>query len=289
MQRLILDPQSGFMYKDPKTDSLLPCEGIMQVVVSVPREADQINAIPFLPYRDESAANTSRATNYRMSCKKCVLKRKKDLCPHSLEERSFRGTYCLCEIFHAYTLGYVILAMEEAYIFTEMENIFSSFFKLCASYKIRYDNVPAEYQNRLDTYVQEINSGMGFTESFERLTPDLLVTNLSEKTATKTVINTIIGKLGQRPAFSCMEMVSDDDKLDAMFSNEKIDIQGVFHVNETTMQVNYKEREEFVKDSRKNSPILNALVTAKSRIYLDVSVRKLQSKAIDILYCDTDR
>ena len=66
---------------------------------------------------------------------------------------------------------------------------------------------------------------MGFTESFERLTPDMLVTNLSEKTATKTVINTIIGKLGQRPAFNCMEMVSDDDKLDAMFSNEKIDIQ----------------------------------------------------------------
>ena len=84
-------------------------------------------------------------------------------------------------------------------------------------------------------------------------------------------------------------MVSDDDKLDAMFSNEKIDIQSVFHVNETTMQVNYKEREEFVKDSRKNSPILNALVTAKSRIYLDVSIRKLQFKAIDILYCDTDR
>ena len=42
----------------------------------------------------------------------------------------------------------------------------------------------AEYQNRLDTYCQEINSGMDVTESFEKLTPDLLVTNLSEKTAT---------------------------------------------------------------------------------------------------------
>ena len=124
MQRLILDPQSGFMYLDLKTDTLLPCEGIMQVVVSVPCEADQINVIPFLPYQDESAASTSRAKNYRMSCKKCFLKQKKDLCPHSLEEQSFRGTCCLCEIFHAYTLAYVILVMEEAYIFTEMEKIF---------------------------------------------------------------------------------------------------------------------------------------------------------------------
>ena len=149
--------------------------------------------------------------------------------------------------------------------------------------------MPAEYQNRLDTYCQEINSGMDFTESFEKLSPDLLVTKLSEKTATKTVINTIIGKLGQRPAFPCVEMVSDSEKLDAMFANDKITIQSTFHINETTLQVNYQEREAFVQDSRKNSPILNALITAKSRIFLDQNIRKLQSKAIDILYCDTDR
>ena len=160
---------------------------------------------------------------------------------------------------------------------------------MCASKKIIHDNVLAEYQNRLDTYCQEINSGMDFTESFEKLTPDLLVTNLSEKTATKTVINTIIGKLGQRPAFPCVEMVSDSEKLDAMFSNDKINIQSTFHINETTLQVNYQEREAFVQDSRKNIPILNALITAKSRIFLDQNIRKLQSKAIDILYCDTDR
>ena len=84
-------------------------------------------------------------------------------------------------------------------------------------------------------------------------------------------------------------MVSDSEKLDAMFANDKINIQSTFHINETTLQVNYQEREEFVQDSRKNSPILNALITAKSRIFLDQNIRKLQSKAIDILYCDTDR
>ena len=84
-------------------------------------------------------------------------------------------------------------------------------------------------------------------------------------------------------------MVSDSEKLDAMFSNDKISIQSAFHINETTLQVNYQDREEFVQDSRKNSPILNALITAKSRIFLDQNIRKLQSKAIDILYCDTDR
>ena len=84
-------------------------------------------------------------------------------------------------------------------------------------------------------------------------------------------------------------MVSDSEKLDAMFANDKINIQSAFHVNETTLQVNYQEREEFVQDSRKNSPILNALITAKSRIFLDQNIRKLQSKARDILHCNCDR
>ena len=267
MQRLVLDPQAGFMYRDPETNDLIPCEGVCQVIMAVPREAHDINAIPFLPYKtdEESSTTTAKSKTFRMSCKKCLLQQRKGLCPHSLEERSFRSTYCLWEIFHAYSLGYVILAMEECLLYTQMDNIFSSFFKLCASYKIRYDNVPAEYQDRLDIYCNEINAGMDFTESFERLTPDLLVTNLSEKTATKGVINIIIGKLGQRPAHPCVEFVSDSDRLDAMFSNDKINIQSVFQINETTMQVNYQEREEFVQDSRKNSPLTNALVTAHNQ------------------------
>ena len=287
MQCLILDPQAGFMYKDPETNVLYPCEGVAQVIVAVPREADEINAIPFLPYRDEGMTSAAQSKTYRMSCKKCLLEQRKSLCPHSLEERSFRSTYCLCEIFHAYKLGYVILELEEALIYTQQDNIFSSFFKLCASYKIRYDNVPAEYQHRLETYCEEINAGMGFTES-ELLSPDLLVTNISEKTATKNKINSVIGKLGQRPAHPKVEFVNDPDRLDAMFTNEKINIQSVFHINESTLQVNYLEKEEYVQDSRKNSPLINALITAHSRIFLDTNIRKLQSKAISILYCDTD-
>ena len=288
MQRLVLDPQAGFLYKDPESGTLMPCQGVCQIIVAVPRTANEINDIPFLPYRDEQQVSNAKSKTYRMSCKKCLLEQRESLCPHSLEERSFRSTYCLCEIFHAYSLGYVILQMEEALIYTQSAKIFSSFFKLCASYKIRYDNVPEEHSDRLPEYCQQINEGMAFTEDFERLTPELLVTNLSEKTATKNYINTIIGKLGQRPAQPCLEFVSDPERLDAMFSDGKINIQSVFHVTDDTLQVNYLQREEFIQDSRKTSPILNALVTAHSRIHLDENLRKLQSKGISLLYIDTD-
>ena len=223
-----------------------------------------------------------------MSCKKCLLQQREKLCPHSLEEGSFRGTYCLCEIFHAFSLGYVILELEEVITYTQTAKMFSSFFKWCASYKIRYDNIPNEYKDRLTEYCEDVNKGMDFTEDFERLTPELLVTNLSEKTATKNYINTTIGKLGQRPSLPAMEFVSDPEKLDAMFSDAKMEIQNVFHVTDDTLQVNYLQREEFIQDSRKNSPLLNALVTAHSRIYLDLNIRKLQSANITLLYCDTD-
>ena len=89
MQCLILDPEAGFMYQDPETNMLTPCEGVMQVVVSVARDTDHINAIPFLPYRDQEVADASKTKNYQMTCKKCLVQKRKDLCPHSLEERSF--------------------------------------------------------------------------------------------------------------------------------------------------------------------------------------------------------
>ena len=85
-----------------------------------------------------------------------------------------------------------------------------------------------------------------------------------------------------------VEFVSDPEKLDTMFSGAKMEIQNVFHVTDDTLQVNYLQREEFIQDSRKNSPLLNALVTAHSRIYLDLSIRKLQSANITLLYCDID-
>ena len=172
MERLVLTGE-GFMFRQDN-GQLVAAEGVCQVIVSVPRDADVINDIPFLPYKH---AEGKQWKTYRMTCKKCLMERREDLCPHFLEERAFRSTYCLCELSYAASLGYKILALEEALIYLHQEPVFAFFLKLCASMKIHHDNVPTTYQDRLQAYCEEVNIRMDFTEDFEKLTPETKVTN----------------------------------------------------------------------------------------------------------------
>ena len=71
-QRLVLDPQKGFLYKNPENVTLIPCELICQVTLTVPRTANRIDDIPFLPWHDEQLPN-AKTKSYIMSCKKCLL------------------------------------------------------------------------------------------------------------------------------------------------------------------------------------------------------------------------
>ena len=128
-----------------------------------------------------------------MTCLACWKERRESLCPHSQEERSFRATYCLCELFYALKLGYVVTSYEECLLYVKHAPIFASFFKLCASMKYRHDKIPQEYTECPDIFCQEMNSASGFDDVLDRLTPELLETNLSEKTSIKHKMNRVIG------------------------------------------------------------------------------------------------
>ena len=170
MTHLTLDLEAVCLKYQMDDDSCIPVQGVCQARVAVPCECHYLNDIPFLPYKPEASNSSSDSLpskTYRMSCHRCLLEKREDLCTHTLEERSFRSVYTLCELAFAASLGYQILEMDEALIYTQQKRIFSSFFKLCASYKIRYDTVLEFYRDKLDLYCQEINEGMSFTE-FER-------------------------------------------------------------------------------------------------------------------------
>ena len=158
---------------------------------AIPKDHAELNHIPFLPYKPEEGP---QAKTYRISFKLCLLQKNDGLCSQSLAERSFWSVYCLCELNFAASLGYLILELDEALIYVEQKKFFSSLFKLCASYKICYNEVPQVYQNQKHRYCQEINEAMGFDEDFERLSPDLLFPNPSE-TRTKR-IHSEIASLG---------------------------------------------------------------------------------------------
>ena len=95
--------------------------------------------------------------------------------------------------------------------------------------------------------------------------------------------------MGQKPAHPCIDFVCNNDRLGEMFADSSIDIKSAFLVSNSTMQVNYEKKEAFIRDSRKQSPIINALICAKSRIYLYKAIRTVTAKSIELLYCDTGK
>ena len=62
------------------------------------------------------------------------------------------------------------------------------FFKFCAKKKICHDTIPTAYQNQLEQYCNEINTGMNFTEEIEKISPEQIDKSLSEKTAMKKLV-----------------------------------------------------------------------------------------------------
>ena len=85
-----------------------------------------------------------------------------------------------------------------------------------------------------------------------------------------------------------MEIIRDNARMDAIMCDPTLDVQRVFLLNEETMQVHFQTKEEFIKDSRRHQPIINAYVTSFARIYLYKAIKTVQDRNLEILYCDTD-
>ena len=81
--RLQLDQDSGmFLYHNPDNDTFQEVDGVMQIIIGVPRENRRVNQMPFLPMRISKGKDRMKA--FRATCKKCVMERRKTLCTHNM-------------------------------------------------------------------------------------------------------------------------------------------------------------------------------------------------------------
>ena len=119
--RLSLDYEAGcFLYFDPDTQKHIPCDIVIQVVIGLNRENDAVNRLPFLPIRLRGYKKDDLRT-YRASCIQCLLKKQKQLCQHSNEQRRFRQTYTMNEVAYACSkLSYQLYAIEEAVVYCKL-------------------------------------------------------------------------------------------------------------------------------------------------------------------------
>ena len=84
--RLNLDQEKGvFVYLDPSDDTVKEFDGILQIIVGVPRDNQKVNHLPFLPIRLNHGKEKNKS--FSMSCKLCLNERRKTLCKHSMVQR----------------------------------------------------------------------------------------------------------------------------------------------------------------------------------------------------------
>ena len=170
--RLSLDYEKGcFMYTDPH--DLIPREvdGILQCVVGIAPHLHQLNALPFLPIRQEGKT-------YRAACKKCLTDKRKKLCKHNMLQRQWRETYNCRELAYAVTqLNYTLFCIEECLIYTTLLPIFKEFMQMMSSKKVKYSKVPPSYMSDLENYCKQINNEMNLTQIGDILRAEDLLAN----------------------------------------------------------------------------------------------------------------
>lgn len=160
-----------FTYQGPHFDQPVEVKGVLLARWSIPRHV-HLNNFPFLSY-------TFEKMSIRGFCPRCIQDKNKDLCKHTDDERVFETVVTTQELAYAVTqLSYQLHEVVEAYVYVQSGPIFRSFIQQMSSLKIRYQKVPAAFQNRLQQYCDHINEKSGFTHPAEILTPELLKENL---------------------------------------------------------------------------------------------------------------
>lgn len=283
LTRLSLDyDQETFVYTDPITKSVMPVEGLMQVVIALPKK-NNLRNVPFIPFRHQSKT-------YRAECKSCLLSHNFDVCPHDLKQRSFCEVLATCEVAYAVvSLSYVLLEVQEALIYTEKTFLFKDYMKLLAAKKVQHQPVPEMFKDCLQNYCDEINDSLALSHDVEKLKPSSFQENKAEAMFAKSLMNISLGKLAQRKNLGTTEFIDCPSRFSRILSDPTLNLKHVFMVSQDLMQATYESHTACVKRNVHGQFILSGCLTAKARIILDKNMRKVLANPDNILcFVDTD-
>jgi len=240
---------------------------------------------PFLLYRkkDGTVVNTL--------CKMCAELLMKS-CTHSEEDRSFIATYMTNEVELALCLGYKILQIYEAHIYTSKEPILRDFISKINFFKtkhsISFDNMKPEqkltYCEYLNKKMQLSNLGHDFV-----LTPENIKYNASLRNYYKLLSNALFGKFIQRNDKIETKFIRSQDQL-TKFVMSNLEIDDFSCPNENVCLLFIKKNPLKLPPNRKQNIYIGSQITAYARekIYRDLlEIQKHSDFQIFQVECDS--
>ena len=219
-------------------------------------------------------------------CKLCAENKNQNDCEHNDEERYLIGTWTTVEINAAIERGYKIISLLEVYHYKEYtKDIFSEYVNLWLKFKQQSDGWPnwiqndADKQKYIDSFIA--NEGVALDQNEIRKNPAL-------RYIAKLFLNTLWGKLAQRPNLPQTTVCNEYNDYWEIFNDEDKDITGELMINEDCLLVTWQYNNDLKSKNNNTSIATASFCTSHARVKLLEAIDEIEVIPGRLLYMDTD-
>lgn len=261
-------------------------EGLIQCLVLPPKSLYH----PVLPFRNQKLTFPL--------CRSCVQEKMKqdqyteyELCQHTDQDRAWVGTFVSLELKKAVSLGYKVLKVFEVWHWskwsqydtqTKTGGLFANYIDQYLKMKMESSGYPenCHTDEQKQLFIQEV-----FEKEGVKLEPINITPNKGKRAFSKTILNVLWGKFGQRDNFSQTEYLSDPSEYFQLMNDASENVKDVQIVNDNMVMIEKVKKEQHVQPCAITNVVIAAFVTAQARLKLYSVLEPLGDR---VCYFDTD-
>jgi len=237
---------------------------------------------PFLPFRLKNGKSVLTL------CRKCSQQNNRQICKHSILERSLVSSYYINEIEYSLSLGYKILKIFESHYYKEEKFIFKDFVTRLNTLKIMNSNCLSKCSNITEKseYCNFLNDNMNLKGNL-KLTPYNVKYNPQNQFLYKLAANSLFGKLSQKNNFSKSIFISSQIELENKYFEHKNNIEQII-CHDSICQMIVKTPENKLPSNKKANCYLGGRIVSYSRQEIYSHLQNLLQNSAKVFYIDTD-
>ncbi|XP_074604056.1 uncharacterized protein LOC141857457 [Brevipalpus obovatus] len=219
-------------------------------------------------------------------CRMCC-ELQQSTCCHNEKERSLIETWTSVEVQTAIKYGYKVLDIIEVFHYEEKsDKIFKGYINKFLKIKHEasgwpqwcVDEVPKTF------YLQQVKDRKGI-----KLDSDNIRKNPALRFIAKLLLNSLWGKLAQNPDKKRVEIIHNYDSYWKKLTDDEIKIVSEVMINDNTLLLQWKNREESLDYGPNTSLAVASFVTSYARLELFEKMDKIESiRPGSLIYFDTD-
>ncbi|XP_053536862.1 uncharacterized protein mcf2lb isoform X1 [Ictalurus punctatus] len=215
-------------------------------------------------------------------CRTCAEHQLKH-CDHTAQERALTGTWASIEIEKAVEKGYKILKVFEVWHFPKRsDKLFTRYIKMFLKTKQESSGYPAWVvdESSKREYIRKYKENEGIT-----LDPKFITVNPAKRSVAKLALNSLWGKMCQRPDRSNTTLIRDPAKFLQFMFSDIYNVSQFSFLNEEVVMVQWRYADERLIKPLNANVFIGIFTTAYARLELYNLMDRLDQRC---LYTDTD-